>query len=86
MAHTRDPGEVHHAFIGKLDDVNRSFSDTLSPTERLAIAAQFVGQLIGELGDQYDRREIMDVTARNIQAGNDQATGGTGGRSPLLLG
>ncbi len=84
--HTRDPGQAHHAFIRKLDDANKAFADTLSPTERLAIAAQFVGQLIGELGDQYDPREIMDATARNIQAGNDEATGGTGGRSPLLLG
>lgn len=34
--------------------------------------------------DHYDKREIMDVTARNMQAGNDAATGGAG--SPLLLG
>lgn len=86
MAHTRDPGEAHHAFIRKLDDASKSFATVLSPPERLAVVAQFVGQLIGELGDQYDPREIMDATARNIQAGNDLATGGTGVRSPVLLG
>jgi hypothetical protein len=84
MAHFRDPGEAHHAFIRALDTASKQFEHTLSPAERLAIAAQFVGQLIGEMPDQYDKREIMDVTARNLQAGNDHATGGTG--SPLLLG
>lgn len=84
MAHTRDPGEAHQAFMRALDETDKRFADILAPTERLAIAAQFVGQLIGEMPDHYDKREIMDVTARNMQSGNDQATGGTG--SPLLLG
>lgn len=84
MAHTRDPGEAHQAFMRALDDAGKRFEQVLSPPERLAIAAQYVGQLIGEMPDHYDKREIMDVTARNMQSGNDQATGGTG--SPLLLG
>lgn len=84
MAHTREPGAAHQAFMQALDEADRRFTDTLAPAERLAIAAQFVGQLIGAMPDHYDKREIMDVTARNMQAGNDQATGGTG--APLLLG
>lgn len=84
MAHTREPGEAHQAFMRALDEAGQRFETVLSPPERLAIAAQYVGQLIGEMPDHYDKREIMDVTARNMQSGNDQATGGTG--SPLLLG
>lgn len=82
MAHTRDPNDVHHAYLQALDDAGKRFP-MISPAERLAVAAQFVGQLIGEMPDHYDKREIMEATARNMQAGNDAATGGAG--SPLLL-
>lgn len=78
MAHTRDPGETHQAFMRTLDEADKRFSGALSPPERLAIAAQFVGQLIGEMPDQYEKGEIMRTVALNMEAGNQAATGGSG--------
>ncbi|MCA9271259.1 MAG: hypothetical protein KDA41_22405 [Planctomycetales bacterium] len=78
MAHTREPGEAHQAYMRHLDEADKRFAASLPPAERLAIAAQFVGQLIGEMPDHYDKREIMQVVAGNMEAGNQQATGGTG--------
>jgi hypothetical protein len=79
--HTRDPGPTHQAFMAKLDDADREFAGRLSPTERLAIAAQFVGQLIAELPDgQYDPTDVMATVSGNMKAGNDHAAKG-GSRS-----
>lgn len=88
MAFTRDPGEAHQAYMKALDDADKRFADVISPPERLAIAAQFVGQLIGEMPDHYDKSEILQVTASNLQAGNDHATGNTSQIDPgkFLLG
>lgn len=83
MAHTREPGEAHQAFMRKLDEADRQFQGALPPAERLAIAAQFVGQLIGEMPDHFDKREIMQTVAGNMEAGNQAATAGTG--SPLQV-
>ena len=85
MAHTREPGEAHQAFMRKLDEADRQFQGALPPAERLAIASQFVGQLIGEMPDHFDKREIMQVVAGNMEAGNQQSTGGTASFDPSGL-
>lgn len=76
------PGPQHNAFMGKLDEAHKQFAVALPPIERLAITAQFVGQLIGELGDQYDPAAIMSTVAQAMEAGNDAATAGS---NPLLI-
>lgn len=76
MGHTREPGEAHQAFMRQLDEADRRFAGSLSPVERLAIASQFVGQLIAEIPDHYDKREIMAAVAGNMEGGNQAASGG----------
>lgn len=74
--HQREPGAAHQAFMRKLDEADKAFADTLSPLERLAIAAQFVGQLIAEAPDHYGKAEIMNAVAANMESGNEAAAGG----------
>lgn len=74
--HTKQPGEAHHALMEFQHEVHKRFAQQISPVERLAIAAQFVGQLIGELDDTaYGKGEIMKMVSGNMQAGNDESTG-----------
>lgn len=74
----RQVTEAHHAFMAALDAAEKQFAGRLPPDERLAIAAQFVGQLIGELPEQYDPDSVMQAVAGNMAAGNKQATDGKG--------
>jgi len=74
--HTREPGEAHHALLEFMHEVHKRFADHMPPAERLAVTAQFLGQLIGELPEGlYDKKEIMKIVSANMQAGNDESTG-----------
>lgn len=75
----REPGPAHQAFIVALHATHGRFAGPISPVERLAIVSQFLGQLIGEIDDEkYGKAEVMQAVAMNLQAGNEQATGGVG--------
>lgn len=77
--HAMKPGPAHNAFMAKLDEAEKTFAGTLPPIERLAIAAQFVGQLIGEI-DDYAPADVMQTVAHAMEAGNAHATGKSSGR------
>lgn len=84
--HYKQPGPAHQALMQKHHELHERFADVLSPVERLAIASQFVGQLIGELDDvQYGKQQIMQVVAGNMQSGNDQSSGENMGGSKGLI-
>lgn len=75
--------EAHHAFIRQLDETADKFRGHLAPDERLAIVAQFLGQLIYELPDHYDPQSVMVSVGKNMEAGNKGAA--DRGKRPGLL-
>ena len=69
MVHRAEPNITHHALMGALDDVMQRFA-TMPVVERVAIAAQHLGQLIAEVPDTYAASEVMQTVARNMAQGN----------------
>jgi hypothetical protein len=76
MAHTFEPGEAHQAFMRQLNEAADRFAGALPPVHRVAIAAQFLGQLVALVDEtQYGVGEIQASIARNIESGNAEARG-----------
>lgn len=73
MPRTIEPNTRHEELLKALQNTLRNFPD-LSPPEWLAVASQFVGQLIA-FQDQtkYTPESIMRMVGTNIETGNATA-------------
>jgi hypothetical protein len=73
MPKTIMPDEYHVTFRNELVEVLRKH-ELLSPVEMLAVAAQFVGQLMA-FQDQrvYTTEALMEMIQANIKSGNASA-------------
>lgn len=66
--------KTHVAFREELICVMKKYGDDLSAIELLAITSVLLGQMIA-VQDQtkYTSRQIMDLVAKNIELGNQEA-------------
>lgn len=70
MSHMKAPGLRHQMLLDDLHGVTARYQE-LPLVERLAIASQFVGQLVRDVPEgPYTKEEILQTVAGNIQAGN----------------
>jgi hypothetical protein len=78
------PQAKHHAFRSKLIDLLEEHQNELTAQEMLAIASQFVGQLIA-LQDQRSMtpQQVLDLVQGNIEIGNQQVVSGLAGAKPF---
>ncbi len=68
--HGKTPGLRHQMLLDDLHGVTARYKE-LPAVERLAIASQFIGQLVRELPDgPYTKEQILQSVAGNMQAGN----------------
>lgn len=68
--HGKTPGIRHNQLLETLRGVTSQFTD-LPVVERVAVAAQFVGQLVRDVPDgPYTKDEILRSVLSNMAAGN----------------
>lgn len=67
-----EPNGAHHALMQDLDGVVARYA-MMPAIERVAVTAQFLGQLVAEVPAHYSPQAVMQAVSRNLTAGNETA-------------
>lgn len=65
-----EPNGAHHALMQDLDGMVSRYA-MMPAIERVAVVAQFLGQLVAEVPAEYSPQSVMQAVSHNLMAGNE---------------
>lgn len=65
-----EPNGAHHALMQELDGTVARYA-MMPAIERVAVVAQFLGQLVAEVPGHYSPQSVMQAVSHNLMAGNE---------------